>query len=55
MERQLLTWSIPNMITVWLMLLALFLAFTLIAQAAGGKLLKRGSSKGGAVEAEDFS
>lgn len=43
MERQLLTWSIPNMITVWLMVLAMFLAFALIAQLAGGRMFKRGS------------
>lgn len=44
MERQLLTWSIPNMITIWFMLLALFLVFTLGAQLVGGKFGKGGSS-----------
>jgi Na+-translocating ferredoxin:NAD+ oxidoreductase RnfD subunit len=42
MERQLLTWSIPNMITIWLMLLALFMVFTFGAQLFGGKFGKRG-------------
>lgn len=34
MERSLLTWSIPNMITIWLMLIALVVVYALGAQAA---------------------
>lgn len=34
MERSLLTWSIPNMITIWIMLIVLIIVYALGAQAA---------------------
>ncbi len=34
MERTLLTWSVPNMITIWLMLIGLILVYAVGAQAA---------------------
>jgi hypothetical protein len=45
MERSLLTWSIPNMITIWLMMIGLVLVYTLGAQfATSSGWLKGGSS-----------
>lgn len=32
MERTLLTWSVPNMITIWLMLIALIIFYSVVAQ-----------------------
>lgn len=41
MEKTLITWSVPNMVTIWLMLAIGFLVLALISQAAmkwGGNL-----------------
>lgn len=32
MEKTLLTWSVPNMITIWLMLVALLITYAAVAQ-----------------------
>lgn len=34
MEKTLLTWSVPNMITIWLMLIALVMFYAVVAQGA---------------------
>lgn len=34
MDRSLLTWSVPNMITIWLMMIGLILVYALGAQVA---------------------
>jgi hypothetical protein len=36
MERSLLTWSVPNMITIWLMVISLIVVYALGAQLANG-------------------
>jgi hypothetical protein len=49
MERSLLTWSIPNMITIWLMLIGLVLVYALGAQVA----IRAGWIKSGSVTANN--
>jgi len=44
MERTLITWSVPNMITIWLMLFIGFLALALVAQVG----MRLSASKGSA-------
>lgn len=48
MERSLITWSIPNMITIWLMLIGLFLIY-----AVGAQMLHRSGVKFPSMSAED--
>jgi len=48
MERSLLTWSVPNMLTIWLMLAGGFILF-----AVGSQIFKHaGVSMGGQAETD---
>jgi len=49
MDKTLISWSVPNMITIWLMLAIGFLIFTFAAQF-GMKAL--GGSSGGSDQAQ---
>lgn len=54
MERTLITWTIPNLVTVWLMAAIGFLLIALVAQL----IVRRtgsGGSKGGSILGGDAS
>lgn len=50
MEKTLISWSVPNLLTIWLMLAAGFLAYALVAQyglkALGGSSQPANNSGG---------
>lgn len=49
MERQLISWSVPNMITIWLMMIGLVVIYAVAAQVA----MRAGWLRGGSSTANN--